>query len=316
MVEHQPGRLVRFERNPDYFAASPRAKPSIGKLELRFIPDINTQMAELLTGGVDWIFNVQQDQATQLERRPELQVTAGDTMRVAFLLLNSLPTSPAPPLRDLRVRRAMIMALDRDSMLKNLVGPGARVLDTICYPGQFGCTSEGAPHYAYDPARARALLGEAGYPNGFDIDIHAYRDRVQTEAMIGFFRAVGIRANLVFGQAAAVRDAMRAGKAPIMHVAWGSFSLYDTSASTSMFYKFSEDDTARDPQVRDWLQTADTSTDPEKRKAGYRQALARIADQAYGVPLYSLPVFYAYTRDLNFTPYPDQLPRFWESSWK
>ena len=47
-----------------------------------------------------------------------------------------------------------------------------------------------------------------------------------------------------------------------------------------------------------------------------RKALARIADQAYTLPLYSLPNYYAYTKDLTFTPYPDELPRFWESKWK
>jgi peptide/nickel transport system substrate-binding protein len=72
----------------------------------------------------------------------------------------------------------------------------------------------------------------------------------------------------------------------------------------------------RDAQVRDDLEVGDTSVDPTVRKAAYRKALVRIAEQAYSVPMYSLPVYYAFTPDLDFAPYPDELPRFWEAKWK
>ncbi|HEX2116571.1 MAG TPA: ABC transporter substrate-binding protein, partial [Alphaproteobacteria bacterium] len=85
VTEHQPGRLVRLERNKDYFKESPRPQPTIEKLELRLIPDRNTQMAELMAGGVDWIFNVPPDQANQLKTVPTLEVKAGETMRIVFL---------------------------------------------------------------------------------------------------------------------------------------------------------------------------------------------------------------------------------------
>jgi peptide/nickel transport system substrate-binding protein len=68
-----------------------------------------------------------------------------------------------------------------------------------------------------------------------------------------------------------------------------------------------------DPQVRDWLETGDTSVDPNVRKNAYKKALVRIAEQAYPVPMYSLQVYYAFTPDFDFTPYPDEMPRFWEA---
>ncbi len=316
VVEHQPGRLVRFERNKDYFRDSPRTQAAVDRLELRLIPDLNTQIAELMTGGLDWIFHVPPDQADQLRRVPNLQVVSGETMRIVFLHLNTLDKTPAAPLKDVRVRRAMAHAIDRPAMLGAVVGEGARIIHTICFPGQFGCTDEGAPRYAYDPAKAKALLAEAGYPNGLEIDLYAYRERHQTEAMIGYLRAVGIRTNLRFMQYAALRTALREGKVPMAHQTWGSFSVNDVSAITPVYFKFLDDDIARDPQVRDWLQEGDTSVDPQKRKDAYRKALTRIADQVYAVPLYSLPVFYAFAQDLDFTPYPDELPRFWEARWK
>jgi peptide/nickel transport system substrate-binding protein len=117
-------------------------------------------------------------------------------------------------------------------------------------------------------------------------------------------------------QYAAMRDALREGKAGFAHQTWGSFSVNDVSAATPVFFKFLADDVTRDPRVRDLLDAGDFSVKPEVRRVAYKNALALIAEQAYIVPLYSLPVYYAHTRDLDFRPYPDELPRFWEARWK
>jgi peptide/nickel transport system substrate-binding protein len=316
VTDHQPGRLVHFERNTEYFKDSPRPQPTIQRIELRLIPDNNTQVAELMSGGLDWIYNVPPDQARQMTTVPTVKVTSGESMRIVFLTLAIREGAPITPLREVKVRRALAHALDRNTMLSAVVGEGARVLHTQCFPTQFGCTDEDAPRYTYDPNKAKQLLAEAGFPNGFEIDFYAYRERHQTEAMIGYLRAVGIKVNLRFMQYAAMRDALRESKAPFAHQTWGSSSVNDISASTPHFFKFLADDVTRDPQVRDWLETGDTSVDPNVRKDAYKKALARIADQAYSLPMYSLPVYYAFTPDLDFVPYPDEVPRFWEAKWK
>ncbi len=316
VTEHQPGRLVRFERNADYFKESPRPQPTIQRLELRLIPDNNTQVAELMAGGLDWIFNVPPDQARQMRSVPTIKVASGETMRIVFLTLATRDNTSAPQLKDIRVRQAIAHAFDRNAMLNAVVGEGARVLHSQCFPTQFGCTDEGAQRYDYNPTKAKQLLAEAGFPNGFEIDLYAYRERHQTEAMIGYLRAVGIRANLRFMQYAAMRDALREGKAAFAHQTWGSFSVNDVSASTPVYFKFLADDVTRDAQTRDLLETGDTSVEPNVRKEAYKKALTRIAEQAFSVPMYSLPVYYAFTPDLDFTPYPDELPRFWEAKWK
>ena len=316
VVEHQPGRLVRMQRNADYFKDSPRPQPTIERLELRLIPDQNTQMAELMGGGLDWIYNVTPDQAKQMKAVPNLAVASGETMRIVFLTMATREGTPVPQFKDIRVRKAINHAIDRQAMLKTVVGDTARVLHTQCFPGQFGCTDEGAQRYAYDPAKAKALLAEAGYPNGFEVDLYAYRERPQTEAMIGYLRAVGIRANLRYMQYAAMRDALREGKAGFAHQTWGSFSVNDVSASTPVYFKFEADDLTRDQKVRELLDAGDNSVNPGVRQAAYKHALLRIAEQAYTVPLYSLPVYYAYVKELEFKPYPDEIPRFWETRWK
>jgi len=316
VTEHQQGRLVRLKRNPNYFKDSPKPQPKIETLELRLIPDMNTQYAELMAGGLDWIYNVAPDQAKQLKAVPTLAVASGETMRIVFFTMATDEKTPTPMLKDIRVRKAIIHAIDRQAMLKTVVGESARVIHTLCFPAQFGCTDEGAPRYAYDPAKSKALLAEAGYPNGFEIDMYAYRERPQTEAVIGYLRAVGIKANLRFMQYAAMRDAIREHKAGFARQTWGSFSVNDMSAMTPVYFKFSVDDVTRDPEVRDLLDAGDTSVKPAVRQVAYKNALKRIAEQAYAVPMYSLPVYYAYAKDLQFQPYPDEIPRFWEYRWK
>ena len=316
LVENAMGKYIRLERNPEYFKDSPKAQPKIEKLEFRFVPDPQTRVAEVLSGGLDLIRQVTVDQGAQLKAVPSVQVVSGEIMRFVFLQFDLTESTPAPALKDIRVRKAIMHAIDRNAMVKTIVGEGARVLHAFCFPSQFGCIDDKAPRYAYDPAKAKALLAEAGYPNGIDLEFYAYQDRNHTEAMVGYLHAVGIRANLRFTQYAATRDAVRAHKAPMSHQTWGSFSVNDVSAATPVFFKFSLDDVARDPEVRDLLERGDTSTDPNVRKEAYAKALGLIQERAYGLPMYSLPALYAAAKDLVFTAYRDEMPRVWEMHYK
>ena len=98
---------------------------------------------------------------------------------------------------DKRVRQAVAHAINRESLTKNLVGPASVVAHSPCHPDQFGC-SEKVTQYPYDPAKAKALLKEAGFPDGFEFDLFAYRDREYTEAVIGDLAKVGMRPKLTY----------------------------------------------------------------------------------------------------------------------
>lgn len=316
VTAYQPGKSITLERNKEYFKDSPKAQPKIGKVIIRFIPDKQTQVAEVISGGEDFIMNVAKDQAEQLKAMPNLQVASGNTMRIVFLQLNSRDGGPAPELKDERVRKAIAHAIDRPSIVKNIVGGGAELLNTICSPSQVGCTSEGATVYKYDPELSKKLLAEAGYPNGFNVDILAYRERNQTEAIINYLRAVGIKAKLNFLQYAAMRDVIYANKAAITHQTWGSNLVNDVSASTPVFFGGGGYDVTRDPAVVDLLNKGDNTIEPAARNEAYKKALDLISEHAYAVPLWTLPAYYVANKDVNFKPLPDELIRFWDMSWK
>ncbi len=317
IVAVENGKGVKLEKSKTYWKGSPIGDVAISKLEFRVIPDGETRMAELMTGGIDWIWRVPIDQAKQLEAVPNVSVLAAETMRVGFLQFDSTGRSnPDTPLKNVKVRQAIGYAIDRKAMVDNLVRGGARVMNQACFIDQTGCTDAGVPKYAYDPAKAKALLAEAGYPDGFAIDLYAYRERDYAEAVIGYLQAVGIHAKLNYLKYAALRELSRAGKVPIYYQTWGSFSVADASAFTGVWFKGDADDMSRDPAVKALLDKADTTIDLAERKKTYAEALAMIASKAYLLPMFSYSSNYAFSSDLAFTAQPDEMPRFFFARWK
>ena len=301
-----PDTKMTFEANPEYWGE----KATLDRVEFIPIPEASTRYSALQAGDVDVIESPPPDQLEALKSSPDLQPIIEPKARPIFIGFN-LKT-----VKDPLVRKAVAHAIDRDAIIKNIVGGDAQPLYTICTPSQVGCTHEGATVYKYDPALSKKLLAEAGFPNGFEIPIHAYRERDQTEAMINYLQAVGIKAKLNFMQYAAMRDQERANKAALVHWTWGSNLVNDVSASTPVYFGGGADDTTHDAQVKELLDKGDHTVDAKARTEYYSKALNIIADKAYAVPLWSLPVYYVANKELNFRAYSDELPRFWEMSWK
>ena len=315
VVENEIGRKIVFERFEDYYKDSPKGRPAIRRLVQRTIPEVTSMAAELITGGLDWIYLVPKDQAEKMAKFKKLQVVKAESMRVGWLFMDAAGRTGENPFQKLKVRQAVAHAIDRDSISRNLVGGQSRVIHSHCFPSQFGCTDD-VMKYEYDPAKAKALLAEAGYPDGFEIDMYGYRDRPYGEAMISYLRKAGIKANLKYLQYSALREKIYGNQVAFNFETWGSYGVNDVSNITGRFYNFTEVDFARDPQVRDWLAEGDSTIDPEKRKAVYKKALQRIAEQAYVLPLFTWVANYVYSKDLDFKPYPDAVPRFFLAKWK
>ncbi len=316
VTEVARGKQITMEKNKDYFGGV-RGQPKIGKIVMRFVPEVNTQIAELLAGNADFIWRVPKDQAEKMKGRRGLNVVVGDTMRYGYLQfdITGRPGAGAEPLRKVEVRQAIAHAINRQAIAQNLQG-GGTILDLTCYPTQVGCASKGAVKYDYDPAKAKQLLAKAGYPNGFDIDFHGYRDRQLAEAMMGDLAKVGIRTKLQWLQYATLRDKVRKGEVPLSFMTWGSSSISDTANSTGYFFAKGPDDTTQDPQVIELIKKAGAEVDAAKRLSQYDEAHTLISRNAYWTPLWSYIYFYAMTDELQFQATPDEIPHMYRASWK
>jgi peptide/nickel transport system substrate-binding protein len=312
-AEVKAGEYVLWEKNDAYFGGA-KGQPQIGNIRFRTIKEMNTQIAELATGGLDWIWDVPKDQAERLGSMGPITVENAKTMRVSYMAFDVDGDSGQTFFTDKRVRMAVAHAIDRASLTRNLVGPASVVIPSACHPDQFACAQD-VTSWDYDPAKSKALLAEAGYPDGFEFDIYAYRQREFTEAVIGDLAKVGIKANLTFLQYRALRDLVWEGKTPINHMTWGSNSIPDVSAITSHFFSGGRDDPAKDPEVIAWLAEGDSTTDTAAREAVYKKALERISAELYWLPMFTYAKYYAFSNDLDFKTTSDEIPRFYAAKW-
>ena len=317
ITEVLSGEGANLERYEGYFEGGPIKKPAIGKIEFRVIPDPDARLAQLMTGAIDWTWRVPSDQADEMKMMPNLQVISSETMRVGYLAMDtSSEALKDSPFRNKLVREAVNYAVNREGLANELVRGGSRAIYTPCFPSQFGCDVSAAKKYPYDPAKAKALLAEAGYPNGFQTDFYAYRDMDLAEAVLGDLRAVGITSKMHMLTYAALRKEQRSGNVPLAFQTWGSYSVNDASAMISVYFNGGADDINRDQEVKALLDAADTNVDPAIRKQNYSAAIKKITEEAFWAPMFSYSSNYAFSKELNFTAYPDELPRFVESSWK
>ena len=306
-----------MERYDGYFPESPKGKPAISKIVIHEVPDDTTEMAELLGNRADWVWKFSPDQFDAVGRMPNLQAVRGDSMRVEYMIIDAAGrTGAGNPLTNQKVRQAIYYAIDRATMAKQLMQGGSKAIDTPCYPTQFGCDAAAAVHYPYDPAKAKALLAEAGYPNGFDSELVTYDLPQWGGAVQGYLKAVGINVRLTVMQVGAVVQRALAGKNPLQLGSWGSYSVNDVSAILPVFFTFTGNDYARDPEVKSLVEAGGATVDPDQRRKAYSAAIKLVTERAYWMPVFTHTVTYGYSKQLNFKPYPDELPRFFLSSWK
>ena len=306
-----------FEKNPDYTWGSPKGEAQVSKMTVREIADVQTQIAELLAGGDRHHGDISADHVDQIGGVPGFTALQAGTMRTGYIGFDAANRSGHEPVNKLKVRQAMAHAIDRESLVKNLIRGDAGVIHTPCFPTQFGCSVDAAVKYEFDPDKAKALLAEAGYPDGFDIEFYTFRPADWAEAIMGDLAKVGIKATLTKMPYFALRDKQRnEGTTPMFLMDWGSYSMNDMSAITSHFFKKGPDDFALDDEVAAWLEAGDTNSDPAVRKENYAKAIAKITGELYWLPMFNHVRNYGYNEALNFTPYQDEIPRFWQYGWK
>jgi peptide/nickel transport system substrate-binding protein len=308
---------IDMERYDGYYADSPKGRPAIRYIKIHQVADATTELTELLGGRADWIWGYNADQFANIAKAPNLEALRFGTMRVHFMTIDAAGRTGADnPLTKLKVRQAIISAIDRETMAKQLIQGDSRVIDTPCFPSQFGCDVSVAVKYPYDPAKAKQLLAEAGYPNGFDTELISYNTPQINAALQNYLKAVGINLRIQQLQIGAAIQKAEAGEAPLYSGSWGSNSINDISAFMPYFLGGGLDDYARDSEVQELLKKAGTTIDPEVRRQAYSEAIRLATERANFVPLFSAVRTVAFSKQLNFQGFADDLPRFYLSSWK
>jgi peptide/nickel transport system substrate-binding protein len=198
-----PADRVSFVANPAYWGT----KPHWQRVVFRVVTSGPTRVAALLSGDADVIASVPPADVPTLERNPNVTVTCGPSTRVIYWAMDVTREQAqhitakdgkpiANPLRDLRVRQALSMAIDRAGMVRTVMNSMAIATNQFASEGFDGYN----PAIAIpenDVARARRLLAEAGYPNGFKMTIHATNDRYvndsqQAQAVAQMLARIGV----------------------------------------------------------------------------------------------------------------------------
>src|SRR5262247_516723 len=190
-VSHAPGIELVMEANESYW----RKMPSVKRLVFKSVPDSITRAAMLKRGEVDVAYLLDVPQAQEVKRDPNLKLAFSGGIATFFLdFLDQW--DPKSPWADQRVRLAANYAIDRKALSEAETLGASRPAGSLV-PRTFEFALPLEP-YPYDPAKARQLLAEAGYPKGFDAGELAtdITFAPESEAVINGFRSVGIRARL------------------------------------------------------------------------------------------------------------------------
>jgi len=191
-VEYKPGVKVVAERFDQFW----RKKPGVAKMEWVIIKEKATRYAMVKNGEVDLATLLTDVFYQKLKEDPKLRVI-NPASSSTWTVINTAQWNPKSPWADVRVRKAASLALDRRS-LADIHCPGADPVGTIGLAGAKDVLPRDAD--PYDPAAAKKLLAEAGYPNGFDGGIfHPYPSGYEAmgEQVANYWKAVGINVKVV-----------------------------------------------------------------------------------------------------------------------
>jgi peptide/nickel transport system substrate-binding protein len=172
-VEFVPNDRIAVARNDAYWGE----KELWDRVTFRFMSNAATRVAALLSGDVDAIDYVPGTDLERLRRDPKVAVFAGLSNRIGYIVLDQFRETGSPgisgtdgrnPLMDKRVREALSIAINREALIDRVLSGAAEPAGELATPGLFGTNTDGW-YDRYDPNRAKQLLAEARYPNGFGL---------------------------------------------------------------------------------------------------------------------------------------------------
>lgn len=320
-----PGQDVWIERNPSWRGA---AEPW-SRVSFRFIPNDSARVAALLTGDVDVIDAVPPSLYPKVRDDTRTHLLTTTSVFMLYTVLDQRPDSPYVtavdgsklahnPLTDRRVRQAMDHALNRAGIAERAMEGGAVPAAQFMPEGFDGYVPDIQPA-KYDPALARRLLAEAGYPNGFALTLHCMNDRfagdAQTcQAAAQMFTAVGIRTKVEAIPSSVFFRRARGSNGQSELSAWmlgyGTASGQATSAlATNLQTRdmasgrgANNDSQYGNPVLDKLLDQATQTFDDAARTDLVRQASHLIAEDAPVLPVFHMKAAWGLRRDLTMPP--------------
>ncbi|MBI4234095.1 MAG: ABC transporter substrate-binding protein [Chloroflexi bacterium] len=298
--EWVPQNRLYFKRNPNYWKKDEFGQqlPYLDRIEITFMPDVATQLASFRTQKLDTIYQTSWDPVQDLLRTE----TVGKTVNLAVSECNTgcsrvyMFQLRKPPFDDVRVRRALSLALDRPAIVNRSYGEGycsPGVLPTwwmgYNYPpacGQLGQWDK------YNPAKARELLKEAGYdeknPLTFDLNGGGQggaplpADLAQLESMQGYWKEIGVKANIKRWETTVLQRLMRSGEWEGVMTSSGGIGTDLDQFAWKVHSKGVENFSGiNDPVLDPLVEGQRVEFDVQKRKAIARQISDRMWDQVW-----------------------------------
>ena len=299
-AEYQPQQFVKLVANKQYF----RGAPMLEDITFRYIPADSSRDLAFQSGELDMIYGKQdQTWVDRTSKLPGVKVVAMEPGELSELYLNVT----VKPLDDIRVRQAIAYAIDRKAIVQFKGAGTSREAVSVVPSGYLG-TDQKAPLYPYDLAKAKALLAEAGYPNGITIKtIHTTLTGMQTliEAVQAQLKKAGINLDIELVEHATFHAQIRKDLSPIVHYQAGRFpvadvyltqffdsrSIVNTPTAVTNFSHCS----LADEEIR----AARVSTDPVKQLALWKTAQEKLTKNVCGVPIYEQLQLWAWKDSLD-----------------
>jgi peptide/nickel transport system substrate-binding protein len=317
LVEWKKGSEYVLTRNDDYWNED--VTIAYQDLILRTMPEQTTQLAELLAGGIDIIRVVPFDQMEAVTNSGIATPKVLDILRVQRVFLDAAGRgTPDNPFTDVRVRNAANHAVDIQTYIDTLQAGGDRT-PAMVNPKHFGFDPSIEPH-EYDPDRAKALMEEAGYGDGFTVKWKTgpqlMPNAAQVEqAMQRDLAAVGINTEFdIIADGAVSSQMTNEGKnPPLTSSSWGSYSVFDADGilwdmlhSTSIFSYY------HNTELDALLDEARGILESEKRMELYSTAQKLIREECPIIFMWGLHTVWGVNNEVDWTPAPDEIDRyFW-----
>ena len=285
-------------RNPNYWSGSPKGQPMVEEVRIRVIPEATVRVAELTTGGVHIADTVPADQRSAVVNAGMELVSFYDA-KPFWMILNRTgfgtdadaatgeQAVQYTALQDKRVAQALNYAVDRQAIIDSLMGGDAFGLGQPFGRRGFGYPEDDQP-YPYDPDLARQLLADAGYADGFQLDILATHatNLDPVVAVMGYFEEVGIRPKLEVINTTIANDRWIADSHPGIRVSsWNNPEtaadlLFRTGGFISVF---------SNPELDELLAIDKVTLDLDERRAVLKQITDLLHDDPFAVYLWTEP---------------------------